>query len=101
MLIMTRKRTQLYGYISRKLNNCEIAALMDDLDLVPEIFITPSVIELYRDEMYKRLKERLLFDRDIVKLAIEYTFMFLDSDYGKSLIRKYHEKFSLQLPLNR
>lgn len=74
---------------------------MDDLDLVPEIFITPSVVEMYKDEMYKRLKERMLFDRDIVKIAVEYTFMFLNSDYGNDLVRKYHEKFSQQLPLNR
>lgn len=98
---MTKKRTQLAGYISRKLNNFEIAALMDDLDLVPEIFITPSVVETYRDEMHKRLKERMLFDRDIVKIAVEYTFMFLGSEYGKSLIRKYQERFSLQIPFNR
>lgn len=98
---MTRKRVQLYGYMSRKLNNYEIAALMEDLDLVPEVFITPSVVNLYRDEMHKRLKERMLFERDIVKIAIEYTFMFLNSEYGHSLVRKYEEKFNYQLPLNR
>lgn len=98
---MTKKRTQLYGYMSRKLNNFEIAALMEELDLVPEIFITPSVVNLYRDEMHVRLKERMLFDRDIVKIAVEYTFMFLNSDYGQSLVKKYQEKFSYQLPLNR
>lgn len=98
---MTKKRTQLYGYIARKLNNFEIAALMEELDLVPEVFITPSVVDLYRDEMHNRLKERMLFDRDIVKIAVEYTFMFLDSDYGQSLVKKYQEKFSYQLPLNR
>lgn len=100
MLTMTRAKVNLSGYIKRKFDDAEIAALIDDLDLVPAFLITPKLVQMYRRE----LRDRYLsheFEKVNVELAIAYTVELLSSEYGKEKIQFYRDKFQGKIPFNR
>lgn len=97
---MTRKKRQIYGFIGRKFSNPEVAAIMDDLDLLPEPFITPMIVEQFRSELREKLLSNV-YDRQLVRMLVEACWSMLNTDYGRDLIRSYSEKFSNTIPLNR
>lgn len=101
---MTKKRIHPSGYIKsvlgRKFDDCEVAALIEDLELVPEFLITPSLVKTYRNELRNK-KELENCNRENVIMAINYTIEFLNSEYGKWRIEEWHKKFDAVLPFNR
>lgn len=81
-------------------NNAEVAAIIEDLDLVPEFLITPSLIDAYRRELRAKAQE-VNCVRENVRLAVAYTEELLNSEYGRYLVAKYRERFSYNIPVNR
>lgn len=97
---MTRAKTKVSGYIKRKFDDAEVAALIEDLDLVPAFLITPSLVKAYRTELREQYLHKM-FDKTNVELAVAYTVEFLSSEWGKEMIKKYRERFNTEIPFNR
>ena len=81
-------------YIKRKFDDAELAALVEDLDLVPSYLITPSLLRVYRSELRERIITKQ-FNKENVELAIAYIQELLSSEYGKFLIAKWRERFHI------
>lgn len=90
------------GYIKKhfKYNDAQIAALIEDLDLIPAIHITPTLIKLYRIELREKLTTMKTLKYN-VDLLLGYTEEFLNSEYGRQRVQRWHDEFSLVLPINR
>lgn len=82
------------AYIKRKFDDAELAALVEDLDLVPSYLITPSLLRVYRHELRERIITQQ-FNKENVELAIAYIQELLSSEYGKFLIAKWRERFHI------
>lgn len=99
---MMHRKTPLSGFIKRVrfYNDAQVAAIIEDLDLVPAFLITPDLIKCYRIELRNRAEyENCL--KENVAVAIAYTEELLNSDYGRDLVEKYRERFSFKIPQNR
>lgn len=99
---MIHQRMPLSGFTKRFrfYNDAEVAAIIEDLDLVPSFLITKELVQRYRIQ----LREKVAYENGLkenVKIAIAYTEELLQSDYGRELIEKYRERFSFNLPSNR
>lgn len=90
------------GYIKKhfKYNDAQIAALIEDLDLIPALFITPTLIKQYRIELREKLTTMKTLKYN-VDLLLGYTEEFLNSEYGRQRVQRWHDEFSLVLPINR
>lgn len=99
MLIMTPKRIRVSGFTRgrNKYTDAQVAALIEDLDLVPALLITPSLIREYRAEVREQLFSQLAHKRS-VEVALEYAESFLTSERGKALAYKYEEIFQMKIP---
>lgn len=99
---MIHRKTPLSGFTKRFrfYNDAEVAAIIEDLDLVPAFLITPDLVKMYR----VHLREKAAYENGLkenVKVAIAYTEELLQSDYGRELVNKYRERFSYNIPENR
>lgn len=99
MLTMIRKRIRVSGFTKGrdKYTDAQVAALIEDLDLVPALLITPSLIKEYRVEVRQQLLNKLAHKRTI-EVALEYAENFLTSERGKALAYKYEEIFQMKIP---
>lgn len=99
---MTRQKTPLSGYIKhvKMYNDAQVAAIIEDLDLVPEFLITPELVKSYRIALREKAAHANCV-RENVELAIAYTEELLNSEYGRYLFKKYSERFSFNIPFNR
>lgn len=99
---MMLRKIPLSGFTKRVrfYNDAEVAAIMEDLGLVPEFLITPSLIGLYRRELRAKAESENAVNEN-VRIAIAYTEELLNSEYGRFLIEKYRERFSYFIPQNR
>lgn len=99
---MIHRKIPLSGFTKRFrfYNDAEVAAIIEDLDLVPSFLITKDLVEHYRIA----LREKVAYENGLkenVKIAIAYTEELLQSDYGRELVEKYRERFSFHIPENR
>lgn len=81
-------------------NDAEVAAIIEDLDLVPSFLITPKLVALYRAELREKANSENEL-KENVRIAIAYTHELLSSDYGRELVEKYRERFNYSIPVNR
>lgn len=100
MLTMIPKRIRVSGFTRGrdKYTDAQVAALIEDLDLVPALLITPSLVKAYRIEVREQLNARLA-EKENVRRAVEYSDLFLCSERGKLLTKKWDKAFQLVLPL--
>lgn len=99
---MTPRKTHLSGFIKRVrfYNDAQVAAIIEDLGLIPEFLITKDMVEQYR----RALREKATSENAVkenVRIAIAYTEELLNSEYGRWLVEKYRERFSFNIPENR
>lgn len=96
---MTPKRIRVSGFTKgrSKYTDAQVAALIEDLDLVPALLITPSLIKEYRAEVRQQFSNKLAHKRS-VEIALEYAENFLTSEKGKELAYKYEEIFQMKIP---
>lgn len=99
---MIHRKMPLSGFTKRVgfYNDAEVAAIIEDLGLVPEFLITPTLVGMYRRELRSKA-EATNAVKENVRIAIAYTEELLNSEYGRYLIDKYRERFSYFLPINR
>lgn len=99
---MTKRRIRVSGFTRGrdKYTDAQVAALIEDLDLVPALLITPELVKHYRIEVHEQLSNKLA-ERESVRRAIEYCELFLQSYEGVKLTEKYNEKFNFMIPFNR
>lgn len=102
MLTMTRQKVPLSGFIKKLkgYDDAEVAAIIEDLDLVPAFMITPSLIKIFRIELRSKA-EAMNADKENVFVALAYIDELLNSEYGRSIVQKYRERFNFSIPLNR
>lgn len=91
---MTKKRVRLSGYIKStfKYSDAEVAALIEELDLVPAFLITPTLIRQYRYELREQYSTKL-YNKENVRMALEYTHEFLTSPEGKARVKHFQDLF--------
>lgn len=99
---MTLRKMPLSGFTKRVrfYNDAEVAAIIEDLGLVPEFLITPTLVGMYRRELRAKAETENAV-KENVRIAIAYTEELLNSEYGRYLIDKYRQRFSYFIPENR
>lgn len=97
-----RKSVPLSGFIRalKGFSNPQIAAIMEDLGLIPVLFITPRIIDTWRIEMADKLQNEK-GDKELIRVAVAYMHDLLTSERGRELVAKYEQNFSFEIPLNR
>lgn len=99
---MTPRKTHLFGFTKcvRFYNDAQVAAIIEDLGLIPEFLITKDMVEQYRRALREKATSANAV-KENVRIAIAYTEELLNSEYGRWLVEKYRERFSFNIPENR
>lgn len=83
-----------------KYTDAQVAALIDELGLVPAVLITPSLVRMYREEVRAACQEKSA-TKETVRMAVARCEDFLSSEEGKYVTEYYDNLFSSVHPVNR
>lgn len=82
-----------------KYTDAQVAALIEELDLIPAFLITPTLVKMYRQELRDKATTARGY-KDTINEAIAFTENFLQSDKGIERTEHFNSLFSF-VPDNR
>ena len=102
MLTMIPGKIKVFGFTKGrdKYTDAQVAALIEELDLVPAPLITPCLVKQYREEV-REACETARATKETVRMAIERCEVYLASEVGKAHTAWFEDLFSFVTPNNR